>query len=371
MRTTFGRADTPIIHFAHPAFWFGFAPLIDGKPRRLTAGAKTPVGLVKIPEAAIKEALSERPEWWRQLLLPTLNYADVVVSIDLLIRDSERRRAATLLRLSGRRFAGPGDSDAVEVPVTQDDLAGAANLSRNSVGRCYAVWRRADWSNRLTARSSFATRMRCALLSNRVKVAWTDAPPCAPFPQKTVRRVDPPYRTSQTFGRAIESGSNMSDAFSVIQLSTVISQVTAPAFLLSAVASTVSVLITRLNRVADRYHSISDLPEDDSRAAQLKAELPDLTLRAHFMYRAIFWAVGSGICTCMLVIIMFTSALLKFQQEIGAAVLFMIAMGLFTTALIFLAREVRLSHRGSFSHRLIGAAVAGRSSLAFKKATSP
>ncbi|MGO9942755.1 MAG: DUF2721 domain-containing protein [Rhodoblastus sp.] len=163
----------------------------------------------------------------------------------------------------------------------------------------------------------------------------------------------------------------MTEAFSVIQLSTVISQVTAPAFLLSAVASTVSVLITRLNRVADRYHSISGSPENNSGTTNLNIELPDLTLRAHFMYRAIFWAVGSGICTCMLVIIMFTSALLKFQHEIGAAVLFIIAMGLFTTALIYLAREVRLSHKGSFSHRLIGDGFAHRPYLPLKKKTSP
>lgn len=154
----------------------------------------------------------------------------------------------------------------------------------------------------------------------------------------------------------------MSETFNVVQLSTVISQVTAPAFLLSAVASTVSILITRLNRVADQYHSISGMSEDDAGAAQRKAELPDLTLRAHFMYRAIFWAVGSGIGTCLLVIIMFTSALLKFQHEVGAAVLFILAMGLFTTALIYLAREVRLSHRNSFSRRGIGAASTRRSS---------
>jgi hypothetical protein len=161
---------------------------------------------------------------------------------------------------------------------------------------------------------------------------------------------------------ALESGSNMSETFNVIQLSNVISQVTAPAFLLSAVASTVSILITRLNRIADRYHAISGLPLGDPAAGRGNAELADLSVRAHFMYRAIFWAVGSGICTCLLVIIMFTSALLRFQHEVGAAILFILAMGLFTTALIYLAREVHLSHIGSFSRWGSGAAVARRSS---------
>jgi hypothetical protein len=147
----------------------------------------------------------------------------------------------------------------------------------------------------------------------------------------------------------------MSESFNVVQLSTVISQVTAPAFLLSAVASTVSVLITRLNRVADQYYSTSLMPEGDPGTAERKAELPSLALRAHFMYRAIFWAVASGVCTCFLVIIMFTSALLKLQHEVGAAVLFILAMGLFTAAMIYLAREVHLSHRYSFSRKGLGA----------------
>ncbi len=56
------------------------------------------------------------------------------IAADLLIRDSERRCAAVLLRLGGRRFAGPEDTEPVEVSIMQSELAGAANLSRNSVG---------------------------------------------------------------------------------------------------------------------------------------------------------------------------------------------------------------------------------------------
>jgi CRP/FNR family cyclic AMP-dependent transcriptional regulator len=79
--------------------------------------------------------LAERPEWWRHFLRLAIVYGDVtaVIATDLLIRDSERRCAAVLLRLGGRRFAGPDDTKPVEVSVTQDDLAGAANLSRSSV----------------------------------------------------------------------------------------------------------------------------------------------------------------------------------------------------------------------------------------------
>src|SRR5271166_2182507 len=65
----------------------------------------------------------------------SLVYGDVAVTIaaDLLIRDSERRCAAVLLRLSGRRSADPEDPEPAEASITQADLAGAANLSLSSV----------------------------------------------------------------------------------------------------------------------------------------------------------------------------------------------------------------------------------------------
>ncbi len=124
------------MHFARPVFWFGYVPLLAGRPRRLAAAAKTPVWLARVPQAAVTALLDERPEWWRHLMQLAIIYGDVSqnVAADLLIRDSERRCAAVLLRLGGGRFAGPEDKEPVEVPVTQTELAGAANLSRNSVG---------------------------------------------------------------------------------------------------------------------------------------------------------------------------------------------------------------------------------------------
>jgi len=136
LRTILGPADTPIMHLSHPVFWLGYVPIILGKPRRIAASAKTPVCLARIPQAAVKGALSAHPQWWKYLLQPAIIYGDNSqnAAADLLIRDSERRCAAVLLRLSGRRFSGPDDSKPVEIPLTQTELAGAANLSRNSVG---------------------------------------------------------------------------------------------------------------------------------------------------------------------------------------------------------------------------------------------
>src|SRR5271166_2168367 len=136
MRTILGRADTPIMLFAHPVFWLGYVPILTGRPRGIAASAKTRVWLARIPQATVRALLAKRPEWWRHLMQLSIIYGEVsqTIAADLLIRDSERRCAAVLLRLGGRRFAGLDDGEPVEVPVTQDELAGAANLSRNSVG---------------------------------------------------------------------------------------------------------------------------------------------------------------------------------------------------------------------------------------------
>ncbi len=136
MRTILGPADTPIMHFAHPVFWFGYVPILTGGPRRLAVSAKTEVWLARISHAALAALLVERPEWWRLMMQLAIIYGDIsqTVAADLLIRDNERRCAAVLLRLGGRRFADPEVNGPVEVPVTQAELAGAANLSRNSVG---------------------------------------------------------------------------------------------------------------------------------------------------------------------------------------------------------------------------------------------
>jgi CRP-like cAMP-binding protein len=136
LRTTLGPADTAIMHFAHPVFWLGFVPTLFKQPRRAAASAKTRVWLVRIPEATIRRTLKDNPHWWAFFLQPLLEYGDLTATIaaDLMIRDSDRRCAAALLRLAGCRYPGALDAAPVEVPLTQNELAGAANLSRNSVG---------------------------------------------------------------------------------------------------------------------------------------------------------------------------------------------------------------------------------------------
>jgi len=132
----------------------------------------------------------------------------------------------------------------------------------------------------------------------------------------------------------------------VEHLSQVISQATAPAFLLGAVAAFVSVLIGRLNRIVDRNALLAAIEDSDPKKGELKADIPRLRRRARLMSRAIEYAVISGIFTTFLVIVAFGSAALGFSHAYGAAVLFVLALGFFSASLICLWLEVRVAIAG-------------------------
>ena len=127
------------------------------------------------------------------------------------------------------------------------------------------------------------------------------------------------------------------------QLSQVIAHATAPSFLLGAVSGFVAVLMGRMNGIIDRIRSLNAIAEDDAARAPLKVDLPRLKARAKLINLAIFLAVGSAICTTLLVIIAFVSAFLGFRHEPGAGLMFVVALGLLGGSLTQLAREVRIA----------------------------
>jgi hypothetical protein len=133
------------------------------------------------------------------------------------------------------------------------------------------------------------------------------------------------------------------DTPSVNQLSQVISQAAAPAFLLGALAAFIAVLISRLNRIVDRTMILNAIPDDDKPRARLKADLPRLMRRAAMVNRAIFWAVVASISVTLLVIVAFVTAFFELPHEFGVAVFFLISLGAFAIALIDFAREVRIA----------------------------
>lgn len=139
------------------------------------------------------------------------------------------------------------------------------------------------------------------------------------------------------------NGFVMPDAITMNQLSLVISQAAAPAFLLGAIASFLAVLVSHMSRIVDRSRAIESMSDNDATRTHLKAALPILRARASLVHRAIFWAVGSGVATCFLMIAGFLSALFGLRHEPGAAILFTLSLALFTASLIAFAREVSMA----------------------------
>ena len=130
---------------------------------------------------------------------------------------------------------------------------------------------------------------------------------------------------------------------SVSQLSQVISQAAAPAFLLGALAAFIAVLISRFNRIVDRTIVLNAIADNDAAKSRLKADLPRLMRRAAMINRAIFWAVIGSITIALMVIVAFVSAFFQIQHERGVAVLFIISLGAFVVSLVDFAREVRIA----------------------------
>ena len=70
------------------------------------------------------------------------------------------------------------------------------------------------------------------------------------------------------------------------QLSQVMVQATAPAFILGAVAGFVSILLGRMTSVIDRIRSLNEIADGDTARAHLKSDIPRLRRRAKLLNSA-------------------------------------------------------------------------------------
>jgi uncharacterized membrane protein (DUF485 family) len=129
----------------------------------------------------------------------------------------------------------------------------------------------------------------------------------------------------------------------VAHLSQVIHDVTAPAFLLGALAGFTSLLISRMNRVIDRSQALNAIGDNDDVKGHLKSDIPRLKRRAALLNRAIFFCTISAIVASFLVIVSFASAYLNVRHEYGVGLLFVLSIGFFVTSLIYLALEIRVA----------------------------
>ena len=127
-----------------------------------------------------------------------------------------------------------------------------------------------------------------------------------------------------------------------IELSQMMSQATAPAFVLGAVAGFVSILLGRMTNVVDRIRALNDVSDNDGDRVRLKSDIPRLRRRAGLLNSATHLALISGMCTSLLLVVGFASAFCRLEYIYGAGILFVSAVSLLGAALFKFGQEVRI-----------------------------
>lgn len=135
---------------------------------------------------------------------------------------------------------------------------------------------------------------------------------------------------------------------SIEAIASVIQLAVAPVFLLAAVAGLLSVLSTRLGRIIDRARVIERrIPQAkrEEQRALLRAETTTLWRRIAIINWAIRFCVTGALAVCCVIMALFVGEFVVFNISALIAVLFVLAMALLITGLLFLLREVNVSTR--------------------------
>ena len=137
----------------------------------------------------------------------------------------------------------------------------------------------------------------------------------------------------------MQADTRIADIAHVIQLAI------APVFLLTGVASLLSVLTSRLARIIDRARylegHIETLTGEHRRVTG--GDLHMLSRRARYMNRAIGMCTIAALLVCVLISVLFISAFFTPDVSRFVAVLFVVTMCCLIVGLLFFLREVRLA----------------------------
>lgn len=118
----------------------------------------------------------------------------------------------------------------------------------------------------------------------------------------------------------------------------------APVFLLTGVASTLSVLTNRLARAVDRARTLEEqLGREPARRGALLADLRVLERRARYMNAAISMCAAAALLVALVVVSLFADAFLGLELAKAVALLFVAAMLCLAVAYIAFFVEVRIA----------------------------
>ena len=134
-----------LAHIARAGDWFGHGPVLRGGNRSLTFVAAEQSTLLQVPLDRLRPQLRNDPDFAARLAQMADASTEAVIGVarDLLIRDSARRLAAVLLRVTAAGEVPPDNGQGYA--LTQAQLGEMANISRHYVNRILAMMRRAGW----------------------------------------------------------------------------------------------------------------------------------------------------------------------------------------------------------------------------------
>lgn len=135
---------------------------------------------------------------------------------------------------------------------------------------------------------------------------------------------------------------------SIETLAQVIQLAVAPVFLLAGIAGLLGVLSTRLGRIIDRARVIElRIPEATVEEQQLllRSESTVLWTRIGLINWAIRLCATGALTVCLTIVALFVGDFVRFNISGAIALLFVIAMALIISGLVFFVREVNVSAR--------------------------
>jgi CRP/FNR family transcriptional regulator, cyclic AMP receptor protein len=123
-----------LAHVLRCGGWFGYGPLVRGRKRSLSFSLIEPSLLFHVPLSNAQEIAQRSPSLQRAILSVSEYGMDAATKVieTLLVRNTEHRIAATLLRVAPRPHEG---SCSTEVVLTQSQLGEMANAERQVVNR--------------------------------------------------------------------------------------------------------------------------------------------------------------------------------------------------------------------------------------------
>lgn len=131
----FGAGDNPLLHILHEGSWIGYGTVVGRSAPRVSAVARVDTLMAAIPDRILRSLLAERPQWWEVIAIGVMEYGDTAISAyaDSLLDDNDRRCASVLLRITGLNPPRRSRPERTDVPVTQEELAVMAHVSRTTL----------------------------------------------------------------------------------------------------------------------------------------------------------------------------------------------------------------------------------------------